>query len=775
MNKLIPLFLGLMLPIAGAYADAFTDKAVDFCKSNGGAATWGSMVEEGENYCKQLTCKRTNSDKYIINDGDKGPEANVEATKRVCVPKSSIDGTFAAKDAQGSAGGSPSGSGNGNGNGNGNNNNGNGNGNGNGNNNNGNGNGNNNNGNGNGNGNGNNNNGSSSGAVACEELEGDGKIEPSGLCYDECKPKSAWYTFGFGEKKSGFERTSCVECLLKYPGVYKVKREYLPKDADGKVIGDNSVDLGKGVTIKSGIKVCRDSSGRIVSSSGTLNGACPAGSVLHTSDGTPVIVAPNSGSTIVSGGGNGTGTIVITGSGSDSSSGSNSTQYPAYCNSSKQKDIDACDVWMKKYGRFGCSSSSSASSCLRGDYNDILARYDGCENCKAASAARQQSTGSQIAEVVASATPLLGILGSSWLNYRGVKAQADAQVKVAEQCVIDNQNYTTYLSANELAALTPAQKATMMCNGSSSSAFANYGNSGILSLLNSGYSNAFLSGMAGPYGYNPYGQGGMINGISLAGGTMGGIGGNVGAIYGGAGTIYGGNVGTIYGGNAGTIYGGVNGAIYGGIGGNVGTIYGGNVGTIYGGNAGTIYGGVNGTIYGGIGGNVGTIYGGNVGTIYGGNAGTIYGGVNGTIYGGIGGNVGTIYGGAGTIYGGNVGTIYGGNSGTIYGGVNGAIYGGIGGNGTIYGGAGTIYGGAGTIYGGAGTIYGGAGTIYGGATGTIYGGAGGSIYGGAGGGVNQIDLIGANYDRQLQQQGTGYQMQALTGAASYPSNLYRGW
>ena len=75
----------------------------------------------------------------------------------------------------------------------------------------------------------------STGAIFSEELEGEGKILVGGLCYNECKSKSTGL-LGLGGKKEGLNRKDCVECLIKYPGVYRLKREFLPKD-------DNSVDL----------------------------------------------------------------------------------------------------------------------------------------------------------------------------------------------------------------------------------------------------------------------------------------------------------------------------------------------------------------------------------------------------------------------------------------------------------------------------------------------------------------------------------------------------
>jgi hypothetical protein len=96
MKKFIPLFFGLMLPLAGAIADDFTTEAIEFCKSKGGSYSMGSMVEEGDKYCRQVTCKKTNNaeGKYEIPEGAPGPEANVEATKRVCIAKSIVDGNF---------------------------------------------------------------------------------------------------------------------------------------------------------------------------------------------------------------------------------------------------------------------------------------------------------------------------------------------------------------------------------------------------------------------------------------------------------------------------------------------------------------------------------------------------------------------------------------------------------------------------------------------------------------------------------------------------------
>ena len=106
MKKLLPLVFGLMVPLA-SFADDFTDQAVDFCRSKGGSHTMSAMVPEGNNYCRQVTCKKTNASdgSYEIKDGAPGPEANVEATKKVCIPKAEIDGKFDGKSTSGSSGG----------------------------------------------------------------------------------------------------------------------------------------------------------------------------------------------------------------------------------------------------------------------------------------------------------------------------------------------------------------------------------------------------------------------------------------------------------------------------------------------------------------------------------------------------------------------------------------------------------------------------------------------------------------------------------------------
>jgi len=56
------------------------------------------MYAQGDQYCKQVTCRKASSPgDYTVTDEDvasKNTEGNVEATKTVCVAKSKIDGTF---------------------------------------------------------------------------------------------------------------------------------------------------------------------------------------------------------------------------------------------------------------------------------------------------------------------------------------------------------------------------------------------------------------------------------------------------------------------------------------------------------------------------------------------------------------------------------------------------------------------------------------------------------------------------------------------------------
>ena len=365
-------------------------------------------------------------------------------------------------------------------------------------------------------------------AIVCEELEGNGVIQPGGLCYKECKKKRNWYTLGITSKE-GTERKSCIECLRMYPSLYKLKAEYLPKDRNGKVIGDRSVSLGQGVSVKTGVIICKDSKGNVVSATST--GTCPSGTVLHngSSAGT-VIVSGNSGAggrvTSGAGIGGGIGGSISVGGGVGSGSANGGVQLPAYCNSSKQSDINKCNDWMAQNRRFLCSSSSNVSACLGGGEAEIYSRYSSadCVNCAASS--RKQSTLSGIAEIAGAVMPGIAQLGSAYMGARAYtksnQAWANAAEAGFEQCRLSQQDYMNYLQANELSALTPAQKAAMNCNGYSLNGFAGLGN-GLGGYLGAGYSTGYLGGMLGPYGmYNPYGMGGMVGGT--IGGIVGGIG-----------------------------------------------------------------------------------------------------------------------------------------------------------------------------------------------------------------------------------------------------------
>ncbi|HLW55910.1 MAG TPA: hypothetical protein VKY27_00910, partial [Bacteriovoracaceae bacterium] len=514
--------------------------------------------EEGDNYCRQVTCKKTNSDRFEIPDGAPGPEANVEATKKVCVPKNKIDGQFdtggasggaGSGEAGGAAGGGAAGSaaggaaaaggasggvttsGGGAGSGAG---------------------------------------GANGDAIYCEELEGSGTISRGMPCYNECKPKRDWKTL-WTQKKEGLERESCVACLLRHPDLYKVKKEYLPKDKDGRIIGDTSVTLGAGVTVRTGQIVCKDSSGNIVRLD---TSRCPAGSTVYTG-GSGSSGAGSAGGSVIIGsatnGGAGSGAGVGVGGGVQIGG---SLQLPEFCRSTKKEDKQACEAWIRVNGRYACANSANPASCMGDDYWEIRSRYEtDCINCAAGT--RQQSTLSGVAEIIGAIAPPLAHFGSAYVGAkayeRSNKAWAGAAAYGFEQCRLSQQDYMNYLQTNELPGLTPSQKSQMNCNGYNLGEFAGLGGVGMLPWGGSGYSGAYLGGLLGPYGgYNPYG--GIGGGIGIGIATGGGLGGLYGGgLYGGAPGI---GIGLATGGGlaaGGGLYGGgLYGGGYPGIGGGIG-------------------------------------------------------------------------------------------------------------------------------------------------------------------------------------------------------------
>ena len=585
MKKFIPVLFTLMLAPTLSWADDFTSQAVDFCRSKGGSYTMGSMMEEGDKYCRQVTCKKTNTDRFEIPEGAPGPEANVEATKKVCVAKKDIDGQFdtagaggGAASTAGAAGGASSGASGGAAGGS-----------------------------------------ASSGGnlstagasggagagsddIYCEELEGSGSISRGMPCYNECKSKRDWKTL-WTQKKEGLERKSCVSCLLRHPDLYKVKKEYLPKDSNGKIIGDTSVSLGAGVTVRTGQIVCKDGSGNIV----RLDTArCPAGSSVYTGStggaGTGGSIIIGSATTGASQGGAGVGV-----GGGISIGGS--LQLPEFCRSTKKADKQACEAWIRVNGRYACANSSNPASCMGDDYYEMRSRYEtDCVNCAAGT--RQQSTLSGIAEIVGAIAPPLAHFGSAYVGAKAYeksnKAWAGAAAAGFEQCRLSQQDYMTYLQTNELPGLTPTQKAGMNCNGYNLGQFAGMGGiGGMQGWGGSGYSTGFLGGLLGPYGgQNPYGNmyGGMLVG-SIAGGLASGMSGGYGytsGMSGGMGMM--GGVG-IAGGYAGGYNAGVMGGYAGGYaGGMMGGYAGGYNAGMMGGYQGGGVGGINlvGSIAGGL-------------------------------------------------------------------------------------------------------------------------------------------------------------------------------
>ena len=375
------------------------------------------------------------------------------------------------------------------------------------------------------------------GVLYCSELEGNGEIRPGDLCYNECKPRRSFLGI-IGRKKEGFERKKCVECLLKYPSVYTVKKEFLPKDKNGKIIGDKTVNLGKGVTVKTGEVICRDSKGNIVTRIGS---GCPTGMVIHTG-GTPS-GSGNGNVTVISPGSNNNGQVTV------SANANGNLQLPAVCSSTKKKDKEACSAWISANSRFLCASSANPAGCMT-DYGDIMSRYsvDGCINCGGRGSNRG-STLSGVAEIVGAVAGPLAHFGSAWVGARayqkGQEAWAGAATAGFEQCRLAQGDYLSYLQANELPGMTPDQRNAMNCNGYGLGGFAGLGGA-YGGYYGAGYTPGFIGGMMGPYGmYNPYGMGGMVGGA---------IGGSIGGIGLATGMVGGGMVGGMYPGYAGGMY-----------------------------------------------------------------------------------------------------------------------------------------------------------------------------------------------------------------------------
>ncbi len=474
MKKIIPLLFALM-PLSQLWADSdssLVDKAIAVCKSSNGDYTWASGEEKrGEQVCRKVTCRvKTSNDKddHQVKPDDKN-EANIEGTKEVCIDKKDLDkvwdnardgkdkdkdgkdgdGKDGVKGGAGSAAGGAGAAA-----------------------------------------------GGSPGLAGCMYLEGEGVIAPGELCFNECKPKkNGWFGL-FGEEEQGLNREDCVRCLLKYPDVYKVKEKYLPKDINGKIIGDDRIRLGSGVS-KAGSIVCRDAFGVVLSVEGATS--CVPGSSVHN------------------GGSGSGGVIVVRGDGNDRGRGR---------------------------GRFDCSSSSSEDYC---DDETVEIRNRGDRDCVNCAGHRQQSNLSGIAEIVGAIAPPLAHFGSSWLmadaQVKSNRAWANASVATAEQCRLGQQQYLAqlgiyqqYTMDNSTSAVTPEQQQGFLasmpqCNGVSLSGYAGMG-TGMGNFYSGGYSPGYMSGMIGPYGpgtgYPGGGMagmagmagGGMINGISLAGGYM---------------------------------------------------------------------------------------------------------------------------------------------------------------------------------------------------------------------------------------------------------------
>lgn len=72
-----------------------------------------------------------------------------------------------------------------------------------------------------------------------------GRLVEGRVCYSECKPKKKFLGL-IGDKKDGLDRNNCVSCIQKYPMLYTLKSEFVPKDEPIAVPELNDGKIGKG-------------------------------------------------------------------------------------------------------------------------------------------------------------------------------------------------------------------------------------------------------------------------------------------------------------------------------------------------------------------------------------------------------------------------------------------------------------------------------------------------------------------------------------------------
>lgn len=352
-------------------------------------------------------------------------------------------------------------------------------------------------------------------------------VYPGHACYNVCT-KRGFPIFG----KKGADRKACQECLGAL-GITVI-------DSKGRTKGATKISINCSV---SGLRKgpngeCIDDDGNVVSGRSTTRTVSRDGG--DDDDG-----RTTRRTTISSRG---------------------SIDLPPYCLDPKDRlDRENCEKWMK-VNRHDCSSSSRTSSCIGDDrHYDITSRGDrDCPggNCRGGRGSRGGGGNAWLGDALGALFTAGGQVGSAYFHGRAQERSAQAWAGAAEagfeQCAISQNNYLTYLSANELPAMSPDQRNAMNCNGYQLGAYGGLGAGGLGGYYGAGYTPGMIGGMIGPYGqYNPYGYGGVV------GGAVGGIaqGGYV-AGYGQGGYVQGGYVNGY--GAGGVIGGAINGAVQGG-------------------------------------------------------------------------------------------------------------------------------------------------------------------------------------------------------------------
>ena len=438
--------------------------------------------------------------------------------------------------------------------------------------------------------------------VECREVLQGGRIGKNMPCYKQCKPVKtgvfAVLTLGiFGKTKEGLERKKCVQCLYGYSDLYtlqdNIRDAYEREHGLGKYAtvaggyGGGGGGRGKevfigGVGIRTGVIICKDRNGRVVST--LSSGSCPSGSAPNGNfanngsgngngnrgngngnNGNSNGNGPVSGN---NGNGNGNGNVNVSNNGSVGGNINVNGNSPGAISGNGNVSVSGG-------GRFGCSSSTSTDACLAqigGGVNGGGAMYDANGNCINCAGRRDViAISSRPADNIWSSGlfPSLfgavGQIGGAYFNGRAIErsnqAWANSATAQSANCWNAHRGYLAQNAAAEGPIVTPEQWQNMSCDS-----YAGYNSAAMIGLNGAGYSNGFIGGLYGPYGYGAglnSGFGGLGGLPGLGGGFGGsiGFGGSLGGIPG-----YGGGFGGLpgYAGNIGIGVGGVGGIPYNG-------------------------------------------------------------------------------------------------------------------------------------------------------------------------------------------------------------------